>query len=165
MSTTPPWLKNLDPLTPILADRAELARTDTAKQVSVTNEADLVFGVIAVATEVAIDFSYAATSLDEDFIIGAGLVYTGDNGAFTVTVDGLGSLGTPVPLVSGSKFLLPIPPDTYGTPYPLTIKALAANNGVAKSGSLAICDRFDFAGTGAVTRTLKTLALSKTYTP
>lgn len=165
MPTYPPWLKNLDPLTPILADRAELARTDTVKQVSVTNEADLVFGNIAVATDVAIDFSYAATTLDEDFIIGAGLIYTGDNGAFTVTVDGLGDLGTPMALVSGSTFLLPIPPDTYGVPYALTIRALAANNGVAKSGSLAICDRFDFVGAGTPTRTLKTLALSKTYTP
>ena len=59
---------------------------------------------------------------------------------------------------------LPIPPDTAPNYITLTIRALAANDGFAKSGTLYIYDRFNFdSGGGAPTRTLKSITLSKTY--
>ena len=157
----PPWLLRLNPMPPLLAAVAEVARTDSAKAVVVPDDGDFVFGVIAAATNASSDVYYTVTS-DEDFVIGAGLGYSGDDGAFQIIS---GPPGVPIALTSGMDIVyLPIPPNTAPNYITLTIRALAANDGVAKSGTLYVYDRFNFdSGGGAPTRTLKTITLSKTY--
>jgi hypothetical protein len=161
----PPWLLRLNPMPPLLAAVAEVARTDTAKAVEVPDEDGFEFGSIAAATSASSEVYYTVTT-DEDFVIGAGLGYTGDDGAFQVYAGPPGAAAaSPIALTSGMDIVyLPIPPSTAPNYVTLTIRALAANDGVAKAGTLTIYDRFDFANDGgAPTRTLKTLALSKTY--
>ena len=161
----PPWLLRLNPMPPLLAAVAEVARTDSAKAVVLDDEANFVFGSIAVATNASSTVVYTATS-DEDFVIGAGLGYSGDNGAFQIISGPPGAAAaSSIALTSGMDIVyLPIPPDTAPNYITLTIRALAANDGVAKSGTLYIYDRFNFdSGGGAPTRTLKSITLSKTY--
>lgn len=161
----PPWLLRLNPMPPLLAAVAEVARTDSAKAVVLDDEANFVFGSIAVATNASSTVVYTATS-DEDFVIGAGLGYSGDNGAFQIISGPPGAAAaSPIALTSGMDIVyLPIPPDSNPNTVSLTIRALAADDGVAKSGTLYIYDRFNFdSGGGAPTRTLKSITLSKTY--
>ena len=162
MPFLPPWLRRLNPMTAILADKAELAEVNTEKSITALNEGDLVFGEIAAATDVVLGFEYAATE-DEQFVMGAGILYEGDAGAFQILADNYGTLAAPIALVTGSLRFLPIPPDSYGNDWTLTIRALAANDGVAKAGTLTIIDRFDFSNSAATVRAVKVLPLSKTY--
>jgi hypothetical protein len=158
---TPPWLARLNPVTPLLAAVAEVARTDSAKSIEVPDESDFIFGDIGVATDASSDVYYEVVT-DEDFVIGAGISYTGDNGAFQIVSGPPGaSSASPIALVSGMDFVyLPIPPSTAPNYVTITIRALAANNGVLKTGTLSIYDRFNFSGGSE--RLLKTLSLSKT---
>lgn len=161
----PPWLLGLNPMPPLLEAVAEVARTDSAKVVEVPGGNGFVFGSIGVATDISSIVYYTVTS-DEDFVIGAGLGYSGDNGAFQIISGPPGAAAaSPIDLEDGMDIVyLPIPPDTAPNNIVLTIRALAANDGVPKSGTLYIYDRFNFdSGGGAPTRTLKTLTLSKTY--
>lgn len=159
-----PFMRRTTPVLPLLEASGELDIVDTAKTVTVTTSADLVFGVVAVATDATVDIEYTSTML-EDFVMGAGFLYEGDVGAFTVKADTYGTYTAPVALTDGLLLFFPIPPDTYGTPATLTITALAADNGVAKAGTIKIIDRMNFADSAAPLRILSTLTLSKTYTP
>ena len=161
----PPWLLRLNPMPPLLAAVAEVARTDSAKAVEVPDEGDFVFDVIAAATNASSDVYYTVVT-DEDFVIGAGLGYSGDDGAFQIISGPPGAAAaSSIDLEDGMDIVyLPIPPDTAPNYITLTIRALAANDGDAKSGTLYIYDRFNFdSGGGAPTRTLKSITLSKTY--
>lgn len=153
------------PVLPLLQAEGELSVLNTAKTITVANEAGLVFGVIAVATSVSTTLQYVTTGFSEDFMLAVGLLYTGDSGAFTITADENGTFSSPIALTTGTQILVPVPPDSFSNPFTVTIRALAANSGVAKTGTIQIVDRFDFADSGAPTRVLKTLTLSKTYTP
>jgi hypothetical protein len=151
------------PLAPLLIDRSNYHLLNDAKEVTVAGEAGLEFGNIAGpgAASTGVSFEYVTTD-GEEFVMGAALVYSGDAGAFTISAtEWSGGYVTPVALTDGFVFFLPIPPDTSG-PWNITVTALYANVGVAKAGTLAIVDRFDFANAGAPLRTLKTLTLSKT---
>lgn len=152
------------PLQALLVDRGEYHLLNDAKEVTTVGEAGLVFGNIAGPGDAStgVSFEYVATGAEE-FVMGAALVYTGAAGAFTISATELsGGYVTPVALTNGLVFFIPIPPDTYGAAWNITVTALYANVGVAKAGTLAIVDRFDFANAGAPLRTLKTLTLSKT---
>lgn len=147
----------------LLETKGAYEELNTAKVVTVTNEAALTFGVIGVNTNAVLGFEYTPTG-DEQFLLAVGLRYSGDAGAFQITAgDGTGAFGTPIALTTGETYWLTIPPSTAAAaPIGLTVTALNANAGVPKSGTLAVIDRFDFSGGGAAVRTLKTLALSKT---
>lgn len=152
------------PLRNLLIEGGQYEILNGAKVVTVTNSAALVFGDIGVATPVQIGLQYAATQ-GEQFAIAVGLQYTGDAGAFTYSAgDGTGAFASPVPLVDGDTYWTLILPDsTSAAPYSLSITALHADVGVAKSGTISIIDRFDFPSGGLeALRTLTTITLSKT---
>ena len=73
------------PVLPLLQAEGELSVLNTAKVITVANEAGLVFGTIAAATSVATTLQYVTTGFSEDFMLAVGLLYTGDAGAFTIT--------------------------------------------------------------------------------
>lgn len=162
MTFIPPWMRRLNGLTPLLEAVTAAELYDSSETLTVANEGSLVFGAIGAATTVTLTFEYVATNAD-DFILGVHLLYTGDAGAFQFTLDENGTFGAAVALTTGTYFMIPVPPSSLGNPYSVGIKALAANSGVAKTGTIAVCDRLNFAGDGLATRTLKTLTLSKTY--
>jgi hypothetical protein len=163
MSFSPRFHNRGIPLAPVLGEVGELALLDTPKVITVVDEGDLIFGDIAVATEATIGLEYVSTD-SETFLLGVGLRYTGDAGAFTISAAaGTGDFTTPIALTTGVTYWMAIPPDTSGAaPNNLTITALQANQDVAKSGTLAIVDRFTFDGGSTATRTLGTITMSKT---
>lgn len=162
-SFSPTFFSRGVPLTTILTTLGDYEILDTAKELTVTGSGGLTFGVIAVNTNAVVTLEYVSTQ-GEDFLLGVGVRYTGDAGAFQITAgDGTGAFTTPIDLTTGETYWMVVPPDTAAAaPMSFTVTALAADSGVAKTGTLVIADRFDFAGSGGLTRTLATLSLSKT---
>lgn len=139
----------------------DYGRLNGPKTVVVGGEADLEFGDIEGDTDAALTFEYTATQ-DEGFPLAVGLLYDGDNGAFTVKSANGEAFATPVALADGDTFWIIIPPDTSpSAPYDITITAEYANVGVEKTGTLSVIDRY-VPGTLTALRTLATLSLSKT---
>lgn len=151
------------PLREVLGELGDARVVDEAKTVVVANEAGLVFGSIAAATDAAITFEYVADETSEDFLLGVALRYDGDEDAFEIKGIDPEDFATPIPLLDTDNYWMAILPNSNpAAPLEMTITATAADDGVAKSGTLSIVDRF---ADGALTpaRVLKVLTLSKTY--
>lgn len=123
-----------------------------------------IFGDIAVATTRNLELSY--TDGIPGNVVTAIATYSGDAGAFQVTA-APDTFATPYSMTNASLFTFPILPQSYGFSLNLTIKALAADAGVTKTGTLTLYDRMS--GTAPAppvgTRVIGTISLSKKYVP
>ena len=151
---------DINPMTVILEEKATLGLFEDAPTVNLTAGTGT-FGVIAVATQVTLSYDFDTTGLLS--FLGAYIVYTGDNGAFRL--DRINTIDSTEALVSGTTIIpVAIPGADTATTLDLRITALAADNGVAKTGTLTFYDRYTLAPF-ALGRVVETLTLSKTYTP
>jgi hypothetical protein len=161
-SIRPPMYANLNPMTAVLESLSDLSVLNTPKELNISG-GDPAFGEIAAATDIRIGLEYVPT-YGEEFVLAVGIKYTGDSGAFQFYGDEFtSSFATPISLSNSSFFFWPVPPTSYSESYDLIIRALAANDGVEKTGTLTIYDRFTFDGGATGTRVLGTISLSKTY--
>ncbi len=161
-SITPPFYANLRPMTAVAELRGEFGVLNSVKELNITG-GSTEFGEIAANTDVRVGFEYVSQS-GENFCMAAGFLYEGDSGAFQILGNEFTmTFATPMSLTTGTFFFWPIPPDTYSESYDLIIRALAANDGVEKTGTLTIYDRFTFDGGADPSRVIGTVTLSKTY--
>lgn len=155
----PPFYRKADinPMTQILADKATLAEFDGPPVVNLT-DGTAAFGIIAVET--AETFSWDFTS-EEGWLLGVYIAFTGDNGAFRL--DDINGVSSTEALVTGTTLILTtVPGSNSGETLDITISALAADDGVAKTGTLTFYDRYT-TGPFTLSRAVKTLVMTKTY--
>ncbi len=123
-----------------------------------------IFGDIAVATTHTLEISYSGGI--SGTVVSAIASYSGDSGAFQVTGNP-DPLSSPYSMSNGSFFTFPILPQSYGYALGLPIKALAADAGVTKTGTLTLYDKIT--GTAPAppvgVRLIGTINLSKKYVP
>lgn len=126
---------DINPVTPILADLAQLATLEGPPEVNlILGDPD--FGEIAGATAELLGFDFTS---DEAWYLGVAVRYTGDNGAFVLT--GLGNLTLSQALTDQFAFTTAIVGSNSGTST-IEITATAADDGVEKTGTLTFYDRY-----------------------
>jgi len=151
--------RDINPMTEILAEKGALSEFEGPPVVNLTAGVPA-YGIIAVETLETFSYNFAS---QDQWLLGVYIEYTGDNGAFRL--DGINGIVTAEALISGTTILVAaIPGSNSGETLDLDISALAANAGVPKAGVLTIYDRYT-AGPFTLSRVVKTLSLSKTFTP
>jgi hypothetical protein len=162
-SYSPPWLKRFTPIRGLLEDRGELTENEPfieEKTLLVPNEADLIFGNINADTSVRLRFEYESAD-DDQMLIGVMIHYDGDAGAFQLTGNEFTmTFAAPWPLANGTQISWVVPPQSYGETNDLIFTALAADDGVEKTGTLTVCDRVDFSDDASPVRILKVITMS-----
>lgn len=142
----------------IAAAQAAIADYEAEVTAEVTGDPD--FGSIGTATEVEFTLSHDDHARPVPVLI----YYTGDTGAFALTeLNGIDIDPTPGALVDDYFFPFVIDDDEAAAPFTFKVTALAADDGVEKTGTLTIHDSWDDQSPPAGDNAIGTIALVKTY--